>query len=119
MERDEAKKIFTKLASNYPNWKVDKTIATNWVDELESEDAENAWANTKEYIRKEKFAPTLSDIVKPNVKLEAEKEISRTRELLREQDELKSSIPTAPPWVREGVSREVWTARVVAERKAK
>ncbi|WP_438351571.1 hypothetical protein ACP8HI_13570 [Paenibacillus sp. FA6] len=119
MNRDEAKLIFEKLASSYPNWKVDKVVAKNWVDELEAENAENAWANTKEYIRKEKYAPTLSDIVKPNVRLEAEREKERTRRSFQEQEKLRENIPREVPWVREGISRDAWMKKVVEERRVK
>ncbi|OAB27839.1 hypothetical protein PMSD_23000 [Paenibacillus macquariensis subsp. defensor] len=118
MTKDEAKEIFSKLASFYPNWKVDRNIAENWIGELIPEDAENARANVKEYIRKERFAPTLSDIIKPNAQLSARREVEQTKKFIREQDKLRESIPDKPPWVREGISREAWMKRVVTKGKA-
>ncbi|MEC0092478.1 replicative helicase loader/inhibitor [Paenibacillus macquariensis] len=119
MQRDEAKKVFAKLASCYPNWKVDKTIAENWIDELETEDAENAWANVKEYIRTERYAPTLSDVIKSNANLAAEREKERTRKALQDQDKLRESLPRETPWVREGISRGDWMKKVIEENRVK
>ncbi|MGG3307356.1 hypothetical protein ABER23_08005 [Paenibacillus lautus] len=116
MEREDAKKLFRKLAASYPNWKVDKGIAEIWIEELEEADAEHAWANTKEHIRESKFAPTIADIVKPNARIDADREIERTRQYLKEQEEReKSTVP--PPWVEEGIDKKVWIKREMAKAK--
>ncbi|MFS8215645.1 hypothetical protein [Paenibacillus sp. S29] len=118
MDREEAKKIFKKLAASYPSWKVDKDIAESWIEELETADAENCWANVSEHIRTSKFAPSLAEIIRPNERIEAKREIERTREMIRRQDEERKDIPKDPPWVREGISRQAWMQRLLAEKRA-
>lgn len=116
MEREDAKKLFRKLAASYPNWKVDKGIAEIWIEELEEADAEHAWANAKEHIRESKFAPTIADIVKPNPRVEADREIERTREYLKGQEERDKELGIAP-WIKEGIDKKVWIKREMAKAK--
>lgn len=79
MDREEAKKVFKKLAASYPSWKVDAGIAESWIDDLEAEDAETVWANVNEYKRENKYAPAFAEIVKPNANLEAKRDKERTQ----------------------------------------
>lgn len=116
MEREEAKRIFKKLAASYPSWKVDSGIAESWVEDLEPEDAENAWANVNEYKRENKYPPALADIIKPNARLEAEREKERTRAFLLEQ-EANRAAAVEPPWKRLDMDRETWMRKVIEEGK--
>lgn len=117
MDREEAKKVFKKLAASYPNWKVDRDIAENWIEELEQADREHVIANMKEYIRESKYPPSLSEIIKPNHRIEAEREIEKTRAFIEQQKERDKAPPVPPPWVREGLTKEDWMRKVIAERK--
>ncbi|MYX21986.1 hypothetical protein GTY77_18250 [Streptomyces sp. SID8380] len=118
LEREDAKKLFRKLAASYPNWKVDKGIAEIWIEELEEADAEHAWANTKEHIRESKFAPTIADIVKPNSNVMAQREIERTRQYLKKREERdKNAAPL--PWEVEGIEKKTWILREMAKAKEK
>ncbi|WP_025720264.1 hypothetical protein [Paenibacillus sp. 1-18] len=117
MEREDAKKLFKKLAASYPSWKVDRTIAENWLEELEPADADHCWANAREHIRESKFAPSIAEIIKPNARIEADREIERTRKMLEEQDRIRQSASSEPPWKREGISREEWMRRTIAAHK--
>lgn len=119
MERQDAIKLFKKLASSYPNWKVDRDIAENWFEELQQADSEHCWANAKEHIRESKFAPAIAEIVKPNSRIESEREKERTRKMLDEQERLRNSVRPDPPWVREGITKEAWMKKTLAEHKAK
>ncbi|PWW37352.1 MULTISPECIES: hypothetical protein [Paenibacillus] len=118
MEKQDALKLFKKLASSYPSWKVDRDIAENWLEELLEADSESCWANAKEHIKESKFAPSIAEIVKPNARIAAEREKQRTREMLDEQDRLRQTVPSDPPWKREGISKEEWMRRTIAEHKA-
>lgn len=118
MEREDAKRLFKKIAASYPNWKVDRDIAEVWIDELVAADPEHAWANANEHIRESKFAPTIAEIVKPNSRIEANREIERTRQYLKEQEEHEKNI-APPPWVKEGIDKKVWIKREMAKAKEK
>jgi hypothetical protein len=118
MERQDAIKLFKKLASSYPSWKVDRDIAENWLEELEQAESESCWANAKEHIRESRFPPTIAEIVKPNARIAAEREKQRTRAMLDEQDRLRSEVPSVPPWHREGISKEDWMRQTIAKHKA-
>ncbi|MFD2752418.1 hypothetical protein ACFSUM_18695 [Virgibacillus siamensis] len=113
MDREEAKKIFKKLAASYPSWKVDKEIAENWIEELEEADPEHAWANVKQHIRESKYAPSLSEIIQKNPEVNAEREKERTRKML-DAPVKRNGIP---PWVKEGMERQEWWEKFIAERK--
>lgn len=119
MERQDALKLFKKLASSYPSWKVDRDIAENWLEELQEAESENCWANAKEHIRESKFAPSIAEIVKPNARIVADREIQRTRQMLDEQDRLRKKVPAELPWKKEGLSKEEWMRKTIAEHKAK
>lgn len=117
MEREDAKKLFKKIAASYPSWKVDRTVAENWLEELEQADAEHCWANAREHIRESKFAPSIAEVIKPNARIEADREIERTRKMLDEQDRIRQSASSEPPWKREGISRDEWMRRTIAAHK--
>ncbi|MCG7385066.1 hypothetical protein [Paenibacillus sp. ACRRY] len=119
MERQDALKLFKKLASSYPSWKVDRDIAENWLEELQEAESENCWANAKEHIRESKFAPSIAEIVKPNARIVADREIQRTRQMLDEQERLRKKVPAELPWKKEGLSKEEWMRKTIAEHKAK
>ncbi|GIO63547.1 hypothetical protein [Paenibacillus cineris] len=116
MEREDAKKLFGKLAASYPNWKVDRDIAQNWIEELETADSEHAWANAKEHIRSSRFAPSIAEIVRANPEIEAEREKERTRQHLREMEERERNA-VDPPWIRQGIDRKVWFDNVLKEHR--
>jgi hypothetical protein len=119
MDREEAKKVFKKLAASYPNWKVDAGIAESWVDDLETEDAETVWANVNEYKRDNKWPPALYDIIKPNADVEARRDKERTRAKLEEREQLAANIPGTPPWERAGMTREDWMHDIIKKHREK
>lgn len=114
MEREDAKKVFKRIAASYPNWKVDKYIAEVWIEELQEADAEHVWANTKEHIKNNRFAPTIAEIVRPNSDIEAARTIEQTRERIRQQEEHEKTI-APPPWVVEGIDKKAWLKREIAK----
>lgn len=116
MEKEQAKEIFKHLAACYPNWKVDQSIAEVWVKTLLNQDHENVWANVEEYKVSSEYPPSIAAIIKINSRIEAKREIERTRQKLQEQEAIRNSIPRELPWVREGMSREAWTKKVIAEK---
>ncbi|MGM1048366.1 MAG: replicative helicase loader/inhibitor [Bacillota bacterium] len=118
MDRDEAKKVFRRLAASYPNWKVDKDIAEIWIEELQEADAEHVWANAKEHIKSSKFAPTIAEIVRPNSDVYAEREKERTRQRIMEQQQREKEIGV-PPWVKEGIDKKIWIKREIQKAKEK
>lgn len=117
MKREDAKQAVGRLAAAYPNWKVDAGIASVWIEEMESVEVETVTANIKDHIRSgNRFPPSLAEVIQLNPRIEAEKEKERTRRMLQEQKErAKEAVP--PPWTREGVSREEWMERVLAEKR--
>lgn len=119
MKREDAKELFRKLAASYPNWKVNQGIAENWLEELEQSDAEHCWANAKEHIRESKFPPSVAEIVRKNERIMAEREIEKTREMIRKEDGERESAPRLTPWQREGISREEWMKKTIAAAKGK
>ncbi|WP_433943496.1 hypothetical protein [Paenibacillus sp. SN-8-1] len=118
MTREEAVKAFKRLAASYPNWKVDKDIAEIWIEELQEADAEHVWANTKEHIKVSRFAPAISEIVRPNSDVLAEREKEETRKRIREQEE-REKVIVPPPWEREGIDKKIWMQREIAKAKEK
>jgi len=116
MTKEQAVFIVKKLVSFYPNWKVDRDIIGFWVDRLQQEDYENVTANVDEYTTSSEYPPSIAAIIKPNSRIEGRREIERTRQKLQEQEEIRNSIPRELPWVREGISREEWTNKVIAEK---
>lgn len=118
MDREEAKRIFRRLAASYPSWKVDKDIAEIWIEELQEADVEHAWANTKEHIKTSKYAPSIAEIVRPNSDVEARRSIERTRQRNKEKEEHSKDIAPAP-WVREGIDKKTWIKREMAKYKEK
>ncbi|OKP81607.1 hypothetical protein A3842_11035 [Paenibacillus sp. P3E] len=117
MEKGQAVSIVKRLAAYYPNWKVDKSIVEIWVDTLVGEDYENALQNMKEYISSNEYPPPIAAIIKPNSRIEGKREIERTRQMLQEQEELRKSIPSELPWVRDGMTREAWAQKKIAEKR--
>jgi len=117
MEREAAKKIIKRLAACYPSWKIDRDIAGIWLEELEAADGDHVEANVKEYIKENKFPPSISEIIKPNQRIEANREIEKTRKYIEEQKAIENKPPTDPPWIREGISKEDWMHRIIAEGK--
>lgn len=117
MDREAAKRVFKKLAACYPNWKIDRDIAETWIDELEAADGEHVEANARDYIRESKFPPSIAEIVKPNERILAERQKAETQKLINEQIEREKLPPVDPPWVREGIGREEWMRRKIAEAK--
>lgn len=119
MEKGQAVSVVKRLAAYYPNWKVDKGTVDIWVTTLTHEDYENVNQNVQDYIRSNEYPPSIAAIIKQNDRVTAEREKERTRQMLREMEEQRRSIPKDPPWVREGISKEEWMRRVVErERKA-
>lgn len=116
MEREDAKKLFKKLAASYPTWKVDKDIAENWIEELEDADSEHAWANAREHIRENKFPPSIAAIVRLNSDIKAARDIEQTRQRILEQEEREKNV-LPPPWVREGIDKMIWLKRQIAEKR--
>jgi ferritin len=117
MEKVQAVSIVKRLAAYYPNWKVDKNIIEIWVDTLINEDYENAMQNMKEYISSNEYPPSIAAIIKPNSRIEGKRDIERTRQMLKEQDEISKSISRELPWVRDGMSREEWARKIIAEKE--
>ncbi|MGG3452529.1 replicative helicase loader/inhibitor [Paenibacillus rhizolycopersici] len=117
MDREAAKKVFKKLAACYPNWKIDRDIAETWIDELEAADGEHVEANARDYIRENKFPPSIAEIIKQNERILAERQKAETRKLIDEQLEREKLPPVDPPWVREGIERDEWMRRKIAEVK--
>lgn len=117
MEKGQAVSIVKRLAAYYPNWKVDKSIIEIWVDTLIAEDYENAMQNMKEYISSNEYPPSIAAIIKPNLRIEGKRDIERTRQMLQEQEALRNSIPKELPWVREGLSRDAWMKKIIAEKE--
>ena len=110
MNREAAKKVLVKLATFYPNWKFSKEAAAFWLDELEKSDGEHVEANASEYVRANTYPPTLADIVKNNPRVDAQREINKTTQLINQREEY-----AAPPWIRAGISREEWMRQVMAK----
>ncbi|MNT62581.1 hypothetical protein D3C72_2003090 [compost metagenome] len=73
--------------------------------------------NMKEYISSNEYPPSIAAIIKPNLRIEGKRDIERTRQMLQEQEALRNSIPKELPWVRDGMSREEWTKKVIAEKE--
>ena len=111
MEKDSAKKVLFKLAACYPNWNVNEGIAKVWIEELMKAEHEHVIANADEYIRSNKFPPSLSDIIKNNPRIDAQRQIESTRQMIDRTEEY-----VAPPWIREGISREEWMRKVIGGR---
>lgn len=119
MEREDAKKLFKKLAASYPNWKVDREIAENWIEELETADPEHAWMNAREHIRESRFAPSIAEIVKPHPEIEAKREKERTRKYIDEQEEREKAKAADPPWVKEGIDKMTWLKKQIQANREK
>lgn len=119
MERERAKEVFKHLAACYPNWKVDQSIAKVWIDTLSNQDHENVWANVEEYKVSSEYPPSIAAIIKMNSRVESRREIERTRQMLKEQDEISKSISRELPWVRDGMSREEWAKKIIAQKEGK
>ncbi|MEK3838678.1 hypothetical protein [Paenibacillus sp. FSL R7-0128] len=117
MEREQAKELFKELAACYPNWKVDKSIAEIWIKKLIPHDYENVRANVDEYTESVEYLPSIAAIIKPNSRIEGKREIERTRKMIQEQEELRKSIPSELPWVRDGMTREEWAQKKIAEKR--
>ncbi|MEK5085891.1 replicative helicase loader/inhibitor [Paenibacillus sp. FSL M8-0228] len=119
MEKREAIDIVKKTAAYFPSWKIDKSVVDIWVDKLQQYDFETVMANLTDYLSLGKdFAPGIPTLIKANERIEANKEIERTREMIRRQDEERKDIPKDPPWVREGITRQAWMQRLLAEKRA-
>lgn len=106
--------MLLQIQTAYPNFDLNTDAVNLWTRFLMDADAEMAFENLNEHIKHNKFAPVIADIVKRNEHIHAKREKERSRLMIQEATEREKNR-VQPPWVREGISREEYTKRIIAE----
>lgn len=81
MTKQETKALLKLIFTAYPNFKIDTEVIKLWTEMLEEADNDMVIKRTKEYIKAEKFPPTIADVIA----FKKKSAVDETQEYLREQ----------------------------------
>lgn len=115
MTEQEALKLLTLIKTSFPSFDLTEGVINLWTGFLTTHsDYENASTNLTEYILKERYAPTISDIVKTNenVAFKRRKQLSIQQD---REDEERMRLAVPPPWKRLGITQKEFEEQLIAK----
>lgn len=108
--------MLSLIKTAFQSFEISEQVIILWTSFLNGQDTEVVQENFKEYVKNNKFPPTIHDLIKPNEEVRARREKEETRLRLQENDRLLQTI-APPPWEREGLTQREWMARILEKKE--